>query len=161
MDIDQLFNGLAKAQINGRGTFMSEGLYIVDIQNIFVKEGFKGKSFIAEFTIVESNNDDHKPGVTRSWVLNFSKQQTFPDISKFMMALLGDDPSVKANQENPEIRKAGELYARATCGSPTAKSELGAKYEEGMFKGARLRLECTEIKTKANTPFTVHAWSPL
>ncbi len=161
MDIDKLFDGMAKAPINGRGTFLTPGLYTVKLKNIFVKEGFKGKSFITEFEIVTSNNDEHKPGSTRSWVLNFGKAQTFPDITKFMMACLGEDPAVKANQDDAGLKALAELFARAVCGSDTAPKELGEDYRPGMFEGRELKLECTPYVTKAGTDFTVHAWSPL
>jgi hypothetical protein len=168
MDIDKLFDGMAKAEIFGRGNYMSEGLYIVETKNLFVKDGFKGKSFVAEFTIVESNNEKHAVGTSGSWVLKFTWPATFGHITKFVTALLGYDPNQKANQDDPKIRKQVELVTRAACGSDAAKKELGPDgYEEGMLNGIRLRLECSMQKTapKPGKPeggdFTSYAWSPI
>lgn len=165
-DIDKLFGGMAKAEIFGRGNFMGEGLYVVDIKNIFAKDGFKGQSFIAEFTIVESSSDKHAVGSSGSWVLKFKWPATFGHITRFMMALLGYEDT-KANQDNPQIRELCERVARAVCGSEAARKELGENYVEGMLNGIRVKLECTMQKTApkpgqpAGGDFTSYAWSPL
>lgn len=164
--IDKLFEGMAKAEIFGRGNFMEAGLYTVETTNIFVKDGFRGKSFIAEFKILTSNNPNHAPGTSGSWVLKFEWPATYGHITKFVMALLGYDLTAK-NQADPKIRKQCELVARAVCGSETAQKELGKEYEDGMLIGLQLGLECTVQKTapKIGKPqggdFTSFAWSPI
>ena len=168
--IDQLFAGMAKAEINGSGTYMDDGLYVVETKNIFVKKGTNpqkpGDSFIAEFTVIESNNPKHAVGSSGSYVLKFSNIFAMGNIVEFVMALLGYE-NTKENQKNEEIRKEVDLVTRATCGSDAAKKELGDLYEEGMLRGIRVRLECTKKPTapKPGKPdggvFTVHKWSPL
>ena len=165
-DIDKLFGGMAKAEIFGRGNYMSEGLYVVQTKNIFVKDGYKGQSFIAEFEILESNNEKHAVGSSGSWVLKFKWPATFGHITRFVMALLGY-ADTKANQDDPEIRKQCELVARAVCGSEVARKELGAEYEEGMLTGIKLKLECVMQKTAPGPgkplggDFTAYTWSIL
>jgi hypothetical protein len=172
MDIDQLFSGMAKADASGRGTFMKPGLFVVETKSIFVKDGFKGKSFIVEFTIVESNTAEHKPGTAGSWILKFKWPATFGHITRFVYALLANaDPELwrptKENLDDPQKREIAELYARAMCGSDTAKKELGEEYADGMFIGQKLKLETTMQKTnpKPGQPeggdFTAYSWAPF
>lgn len=165
MDIDKLFEGMAKADVNGRGNYMKEGIYTVEMKNIFVKKGTNpkkpGDSFIVEFTILESNNAAHVVGTSGSWVLKFSWPATFGHITKFVMALLGEDPGIKANIDNPELRETVARYTRAVCGSDLAKKELGADWEDGIFNGAQLKVECSAQTTSSGGPFTAFAWSPI
>jgi hypothetical protein len=166
MDIDQLYAGMAKAEIFGRGNYMGDGLYVVETKNIFVKEGFKGRSFICEFTVIESNNAEHAPGTSGSWVLKFENKFTFGNITRLVMALLGY-ANTKENQQNEAIRLEVERVARAVSGSDKAKAELGADYTEGMLVGLRVKLECSKVKTAPNAKnpvggeYTAHDWSPL
>ncbi len=169
MNIDLLFGNIATTEINGSGTYMSEGIYVVETKNIFVKEGKNpakpGDSFICEFSIIESSNPAHSVGSTGSYVLKFSNPYTLGNIAELVMALLGYE-NTRENQKDPTIRKEVDLVVRAACGSDTARKALGDGYEEGMLHGIRLRLECTKKPTlpkngKPAGEFTVHRWAPL
>ncbi len=169
MNIDTLFGNMAKAEINGSGTYMDTGIYVVETKNIFVKEGRNpakpGDAFICEFTVLETNNPKHEVGSTGSFVLKFSNPYAMGNIVELVMALLGYD-NTRANQTDPDIRKEIDLVTRAACGSDSAKSELGENYEEGMLHGIKVLLECTKKPTlpKAGKPageFTVHKWTPI
>ncbi len=174
MNIDALFGNMAKADINGSGTYMGEGLYVVEIKTIFVKEGRNpakpGDSFICEFTVLESSNANHAPGSSGSYVLKFSNPYTLGNIAELVIALLGYENS-KENQKNSDIREQADVVVRATCGSDKGKAELaelraalGEDY--GTLTGKKLRLECVKKPTlpkngKPAGEFTVHKWSPL
>jgi hypothetical protein len=162
-DIDKLFEGMGKAPMFGRGNYMAEGLYVVELTNVFVKPRFKGGNvFIAEFKILESNNDKHKVGTSGSWCPKLELPNTFGDIKSLVFASTGTDPkSVKA--EDVEAHNDATLLARAACGSDSAKKELeakGIKGEAASIVGARVRLECIQTKTKENKDFTRYTWSP-
>ncbi len=161
-DIDQILSGMAKAEIFGSGNYMSPGLYTVETKRVFVKDGFKGKTFVAEFTVLESNNPKHTPGSSGSWVLKFEWKATFGHITKYVAAILGLDPNDKKVQADPAIRQQIELIVRAACGSDIAKKELGEEYEEGMLEGVQLRLECSTQQTVGKKQdFTVYNWTPI
>ncbi len=165
LDIDKLFDGMARAEIFGKGNYLEDGIYTVEMRNIFAKEGHKGKSFICEFTILESSNAANPPGSSGSWVLNFSNKYAFGTIAELVLALLGYE-NTRENQTDPTIRKQVELVARAVCGSETAQKELGADYEDGMLLGIRVKLETTKratqpTATKPAGTFTAHKWSPI
>ncbi len=169
-DIDKLFGNIATTEINGSGTYMGDGLYLVETKNIFVKNGSNpakpGDSFIAEFTVLESDNPEHKPGSTGSYVLKFSNPYAMGNIVEFVMSLLGYE-NTKANQKDPAIRKEVDLVTRAACGSEAARKELGDSYVDGILHGITVRLECRKKPTKPSLGkpeggvFTVHKWSPL
>lgn len=161
MDIDQLFKGMKDAPMFGRGVYMAEGVYEVEITNIFVKPRFKGGNvFVTEFKILESNNEKHKPGTTGSWVPKIELPNTFGDVKSLMFAATGTDPkTVKA--EDAALHAQASMLARAACGSESAKAELKqAGLDDPSIVGCRVRLECTQTKTKAGGDFTRYAWAP-
>ncbi len=170
--IDALFTGMANADIHGKGSWMSGGVYEAEIKDISVKEGtnpknpntYKKALLIVEFTITKTNQPDKHPvGAIRTTILNSGSMYFFADVSKLMMALLDYDPRDKANQNSPEVRGAAELYASAQCGSEKARATLGDLYTEGMFQGKRLALECVDTAPTAEKPkgFTNLFWSPV
>lgn len=168
--IDALFEKCATVDVNGSGNYMGVGLYRVKTKQIFVKNGTNpskpGDSFITEFTILKSNNPKHEVGSTGSYVLKFSNPYAMGNIVELVMALLGYD-NTKENQQNPDIRREIDLVTRATCGSDTAKAELGPDFEDGMLLDIEVDLECTLKPTKPSVGkpdggvFTVHRWSPV
>lgn len=166
INVDALFGNMAKAEIFGSGTYFEDGQHEVSLKNLFVKEGHKGQSFIAEFTVIQSSNPEVQVGATRSYVLKFENMYTMANVTKLVMALLGYE-NTQANQKNPAIRKEIELVTRAVLGSETAKAELGEAYQEGLLTGTRIRVECTKVDTKpsAKNPQggvrTDHSWSPI
>ncbi len=162
-DIDAIFANIEKAEIFGSGTYMSEGRYRVETKNIFVQVGHKGKSFIAEFTVLQSSRpEDHEVGSSGSWVVKFDWSSALGNITKFVAALLGYDPNDKKVQNDPAIRKEVGQVVRAVCGSELAQKELGEDYEVGMLNGIQLDLECITTTTKVKKEdFTVYNWSPV
>ncbi len=158
MDIDALFKGMQDAPMFGRGNYMAEGIFLIEITNVFVKERWKGGNvFVCEFRILESNSDKHKFGTTGSWVPKIEQPNTFGDIKSLMFALSGVEPkSVK--KEDVALHTNAAAMARAACGSDAAKKELGV--EDGFLNGTRVRLETTAVKTKEGKDFTRYTWSP-
>ena len=61
-DLDDLFAGMDTAKGSDRGEFFSAGVYTVKAKSFEYRDGYKGKSFIAKFEVVTSNNEDTKPG---------------------------------------------------------------------------------------------------
>lgn len=170
MNVDQLFNGMANANINGSGTYMDEGLYVVETKSIFVKKGNNpakpGDSFIAEFTVLKSNNEKHPIGSSGSYVLKFTNPYAMGNIVEFVMALLGYQ-NTKENQADATKRQEIDLVTRAACDSDSAKKtidELRAGLGNptyGVLTGVKVNLECRKKPTKAGGEFTVHKWAPI
>lgn len=160
IDVDNLFAGMAKAEIFGKGSFMGEGVFEIETKDVFVKEGFKGKSFICEFTILESNNPAHAVGSSGSYVLKFENKYTFGNASELVMALLGFE-NTRDNQANADVRALVQEVTAAACGSEKSQKALGEGYSDGMLKGVRLRLETKKTGTQKGGEYTVHKWSPI
>lgn len=161
MDIDQLFSGMKDAPMFGRGNYMGEGLYLVELTKVFVKPRFKGGTvFIAEFTILESTNEKHKAGTTGSWCPKIELPNTFGDIKSLVFAALGIAPK-DVTKDQLDLHAQATLLARAACGSESAIAELkAAGVENHSIVGNRVRLECTQTKTREQKDFTRYTWSP-
>lgn len=160
-DIDVLFKGMKDAPMFGRGNYMGEGLYLVELTKLFVKSRFKGGNvFIAEFTIVESNNAKHAVGSTGSWCPKIELPNTFGDIKSLMFAALGINPK-DVPAEAADLHAQASLLARAACGSESAIAELkAAGVDDPSVVGRRVRLECVQTKTRENKDFTRYTFSP-
>lgn len=169
MDIDELFSGMEKAEIFGRGNYMGEGAYDITLKSFGVKKRFKGGTvFIAEFTIDTSTNPKHAAGTTGSWVPKLELPNTFGDIKSLMFACLGLEP-LRVPAGDP-LHAQATLLARAACGSEPARKELAAlKDDDGqplgltaeMLIGSRVHLECVQTKTREGKDFTRYTFSPV
>jgi hypothetical protein len=158
LGIEDLFAGMAGADMNGKGQYMGEGLFVVTIKTFKYKEGFKGKSIIVEFSIVESNNPAHGPGTTGSWVLKMDKPQWKGDVKALVLAATGKDPkSVGAPAADSETHAAAEQIAMSAISEEYA---VKAGIPHDVLIGLPVRLETVKVKTQRGTDFTVHNWSP-
>ena len=159
MDIDEMFKGMAAAQMNGKGNYMGEGRYLVRTKVLKVKEGFRGKSFILEFEILETTNAAHPVGSTGSWVVKLDKPQAYGDIKGLIFALaMGVDPkTVRSPDQDPALHQQCATFTKAAL-SPEAAKALGE--EPDFLIGLPLRLETVKVKTSKGGDFTVHNWAP-
>lgn len=168
MDLDTLFAGMQQSALNDRGEFFAEGLYTVEAKSFEFRDGFKGKSFIAKFAVVESNNPDTPVGVTRSWIVKLdkaaTKAQAMGDIKSLMFALSGVDPrQVKSPELDPGAHEQATKLFKASIDETYAKT-IGV--DPRLLVGRRVRLEATTVKTKATADrpnggeFTRHSWTP-
>jgi len=165
-DIDDTFADMYRAPPPGRGgNYINEdGVFKVELTKVFGKSGFKGKSFIAEFKILESNVDSIKVDSTKSWTVKFDNAMNLSDMKAFMLAVAG----LPATTTDPEANKQATYLAYAAAGplvagdgANKARKLLGEGFSEDMFAGIQLRLE---TRTRPNTTkpgnFTIHAWAP-
>lgn len=159
-NIDALFDGMPDADLNNKGNYMGPGRFLVETKAIKYKDSkHRGKSYIIEFTVVESTNPAHEPGSSGSWVIKLDKPQAWGDIKAFMMALAMDiDPkTAKTPKQDPELHAKATELAKAAISAEHAQ-KLGA--EEDFLLGLPVRLETTMTKTQKGGDFTIHAWSP-
>lgn len=175
VNVDALFAGMATAKINGSGTYMDDGLYVVELKQVIAKASDNplkpGNNFICEFEILESSNPKHPVGSTGSWVLSLANPYAMGNISELVIAALGHE-NTKDNHANADIRGQVAIVTRAALGSDTAKAELAAFREAlgpsyGQLVGTKLKLETAKKATKPSAAkpeggvFTVHKWAPL
>jgi len=167
MDIDSLFAGMKEAPMFGRGNYMAEGVYEVDIAKLSLKPSFKGPIvLICEFIVKESSSPRHVVGSTGSWVSKIQGKaaaSTFADAKCLALAAMSQ---VNAD---PEAQALAALLVTATCGSEGAKAELkalGVDKAEDLLIGKRVHLECLQVKTAPSVAlpqggdFTRYTWSP-
>ncbi len=166
-DLDSIFSNMEKASMSDKGSFFGPGLYLCELQSLEYREGFKGRSFIAKFGIVESNNEEHPAGATRSWIVKLDRADTkdmaMGDIKSLIFALLGKAPrDVGSADKNPKAHAQAVALFKAQL-----KDEAKAAFKEAYgidapnLRGKRVKLEATATKSqKTGNDFTRHAWSP-
>lgn len=165
--IDQLFKGMADAPMFGRGNYLGEGMFEIELKKLFVKtQTFKGVAlFICEFTILESSNPKHAPGSTGSWATKLALPNAFGDIKSLIFAAIGREPK-DVPAEDRDAHEFATLLASAVCGSASAAAKLkDMPYDlpegaESLLIGQRVHLETQMVKTKTGGDFTRHNFSP-
>jgi hypothetical protein len=168
-NVDFLFRDMANAKMGRPKTFMDYGRYQVELKDLIIKPSDKDGQpvFICRFTIIESDNDKHKPGSEGSWTLSGkSLQYGQGEIKALILSILRIDP--RSLSDNAPEHHAASLLFRWVLGSPSAKQEVEALPEasrpaENFYQGVRVVLE-TKPKTSAKEPdkvFTRHFWSPV
>jgi hypothetical protein len=171
MSIEDLFAGMATATMSGGGNYMTPGQYVVEVVNIRLKSGYKGRSFIFEFRIVESNNPNHPVGSSGSYVILLDNPDpkkrgyAFGDMKAVFFALDGKDPKkVKDPAVDPQAHEEAVELSKLALQEDYCK-EKGL--EPGFLSGTRVKLECRTKKTNPSPQkpqggeFTVHDWSPV
>lgn len=170
MSIADMFNGMDTAPVFGKGQWFGEGKFLLKTKMIKGHKGHNGNSFIAEFEVLESQQQPdaegklHDPvGSTRSWVvmMNPTNKNAFSDIKAFAFALTGKDPkTVGQPEENPQLHAQATQVVKCACDAEYAKTQ-GITPE--MFVGRVIGLQ-THMKPKKSNPsemFTVHNFFPV
>ncbi len=169
--IDDTFNSMIDAPAPGRGNYISgNGEYLVEVIKFIGKDGFKGKSAIVEFKILESTNPQAPVGCTRSWTLKWDKKQNHADLKAFALAafnlnkLVGtEDVPTKRDADSKATWLVYAAVGTAVAGPASAKAcaLLGADPGDDFFAGVQVRLTTEMTKTQAGGDFTRHTWSPV
>jgi hypothetical protein len=161
MSKKSIFKKIADAKAAGAGRPFDPGKYKLTLQKLFIHEGFKGSTFIAELLIRESSSTGEvnragkvevplQAGVTGSFAVNLdnpnAKGSQFANVKRFILALLGEDEDVVTNEDFMESLEN-------LCGEEGEKAQP--------LRGAAIELE-TFKKPKQSNPnedFTHHRWT--
>lgn len=164
VEVDDVFKSMVEAPEPGRGTYINEdGSFLVEIVKAFGKAGFKGKSFIVEFKVLESNNESVPVGCTRSWTVKWDKVINHADMKAFSLAATNLRKLVE-NKREADAQATYLVYAAAgplVAGEASTKAKKLLKAEDGFFDGLKVRLDTEKTTTTAGTPFTRYKWSPV
>lgn len=161
VNIEQMFAGMAGAQMTNKGRKLGDGKYRVAAKALKLKQGGHfGDSFIFEFEVKQSNNAEHEAGSSRSYTVNLRSQQAFGDIKAVIFALIMQkDPSSLTDTK----RFAAE-HAEATDWFKAAIDPAIAKgkgLEDNFVAGLEVDVEVLWIKTKEGRDFATHRWTPV
>ena len=150
------------APLNSKGKYMGEGDFIVAPKVIKYKQGYKGKSFIHEFTILKSSNPDFPVGSSGCQVIKLDKDQAWGDIKAFMLAIAcGVNPkTIKDPPQDSELHAAATAFAKAAI-DPAYAAKLTPPQDPDFLIGVPVKLECVKVKTSKGGDFTVHNWTPV
>ena len=145
---------VGKAKIFDKGSYLEPGKYKLKLLKCFTLETRnKGDAFIAEFEVLESDNDDIQVGSTKNWYQGVrDKDIAFSSIKEFMKYLMQVDESDEENWEEFE-EKLPEIMEDI---SQEKFKQLDA--EDHPLHGRLINVECYMKKTREENDFTVHKW---
>lgn len=161
------------ATSSSTGEYFHPGTMTLKVRSIKYKEGFKGKSVIGEFEVLETNNsvqleDDTRTGdpvgCNRSYIVKLDKPQAQGDIKNLFLAILGYDPNTFGDPAKyPKQHAEASDYAKSAIDSEYA-AKLAKKnkcsIEEVSVVGLKVCLEAFVKKTQKGGDFTIHNWYP-
>lgn len=161
--VDDAFKTMVDAVAPGRGTYINEsGTFLVEVTKAFGKSGFRGKSFIVEFKVLESSNPTDVPvGCTRSWTVKWDKIQNHADLKAFALAATQLE-AVAASKRQADVTATYMVYAAAgplVAGDAAVKAKQLLGAGENGFEGYKVRLDTEKVKTQQGADFTRHRWS--
>ncbi len=158
MELDQLFDGMAKSDLKGKGNYLPPGFTgRVKMKPLrWNPTGFNGKSAVFEYTLLTSNLDAHPPGCTRSWVIKIEAKNQFAgsDAKQIMMALSGVDVNkVRAYEVDPAPHNEAMSDFKDALKDPAS------------IEGLEALLETVAYNTKGTTEkpsklIALHKWAP-
>ena len=127
------FDGLNDAKTFDQGNYLGPGNYLLKVTKCLLKDSFaSGTCFVTEFEVLESDNPEHKPGSSGSWVQKMTpKDISLPAIKSFIYAVAGAD--------TPDERAA------IPC-----QEVADAAVEKGALNGSLVRAEVIKKTTVKN-----------
>jgi hypothetical protein len=143
-----IFDGIEHVSAEGTSSlrkYFEPGNYMVTIDRVFLHERSmgRGKLFIVETTVNESDNPNIKAGEQRNWVQSFALPSALPRIKTFIGTAMGLCPQKQLKEINAQI---GTVICEEAVGS---QNPLGGK---------KLKLSCTSKITRAGKDFVQHTW---
>ncbi len=162
-EVDDVFTTMINAEAPGRGTYINEsGTFRVMVTKAFGKSGFRGKSFIVEFKVLESSIPDLVPvGCTRSWTVKWDKVQNHADLKAFALAATGLS-EIAASKKEADTTATYMVYAAAgpiVAGDAAVKASKLLGPNASGFEALTVYLDTEKTKTLAGGDFTRHRWS--
>jgi hypothetical protein len=143
-------NRISTVQPSSGGLYLLPGTYLLEIQRCKEdKHRAHGKAyFVAEFTIIESDNPERKPGTPVSFMVIPDK---FPDLALGNIKGFLQTAAASKLLEQGVDKKAGEIVVNDAF----ANEMTG---ETNPLAGTKVRCFAFNKPTKAGTPFTHHRW---
>ena len=165
--IEAYFAGMANASMTSSGVYFSPGKFRLRSKGFKVHAGHNGPAFVAEFTVLATNNEADPVGSTRSYVVKLGPQNKYclGEIKAVMFAVaMGLDPKkVGTPESNPKEHGECAEYTKVACDAEYAK-KMGLAPDA--FEGIDCVLETHQKPTRPSPKnpqggvFTVHTWSP-
>lgn len=136
-----LFDGIEKAEINGGGTYLREGVYpCVEIEEFKAGRTRKKEDFtVVKMKILESSGPEANPVGSTADVMTMMRWD----------GALGHIKGFLAATMNIAVQEVDAAGTEAAIG------------EEQPLKGMRVACEATNVKTQAGGTFTKVRWYPF
>lgn len=147
-----LWDGLDKAEVFERGTFMKPGNFVLRIKNCIDKTTRKsGRAFIVEFEVLQSSAPEHPVGTTTTWF------QKMADLN----VALGAVKEFMAAVYQKDLRNLTEKADFEKNIAPSLPSIADAATSRNALQGHVVGCEVTMIKTQKGLDFSKHSWTPV
>ena len=133
------------AATGGRHKYIQEGNHRLRLKRFVFRDGYTGKSIIAEMEVVETTNEeDHYPGQTVSDVFKMNKDISIGNYKALVFTVFqlpGVDLMEDFNEASPDEK--------------LTMLKMPYEAQEGtMFAGAEFDCEAVATTTRAGDPFT-------
>ena len=124
--------------------YLLDGLYVLQIDKIvFLLTREKVPLYIAEFTILESNNEARPVGMQVSWASKMNIDMGPINVKRFVGAAVG-----YSTTEDIDANITADI------------SKFSASRAQP-FTGVQVYCQVRQVKTKKQTDFTEHLYSPI
>lgn len=143
MENSDLFSGLEKEKVFTRNPFFLPGRYVVQIDKVkLIDTRTKGKAWVIEALILESDNADRRAGVHATQMIMANTDSFKRNVKAFVYAL-NKVPKELSDPDDVDEAMVWEIVG-----------------EDNPACGQILRLEAVITKTKKGGDFTLHNWYP-
>lgn len=147
-----LFANIKNQRGTQGGVYFTPGLYVAKINRVKLGETRKKEDFfVVECEIVESDSDERKPGSTVSWMVMFKHDAALGNIADFIRAGLW--AYAVQNEQEPAAEDFNDIEIDEESADEVTS-------EDNPFAGLLMKVEATNIKTRAGKDFTVVKWTP-
>lgn len=127
------FSGIESASSSEGGVYLLPGAYRLKVDAIKTGTSRKKRDFfVAEFSILESNNPERPAGTKASWMVMLDLDTALGNIKDFLETLSGGD----VDEEGVELA--------VSAANP--------------FAGLEIKASAANVKTKKGTDFTKVQW---
>jgi hypothetical protein len=154
------FAGLSGVRTNMGGLYFLKGDYEIALDEVKLIKSRKGAdTFIVSGTVLKSTNPDRAPGCKPSQVITIKDdilETCMANIKAFAAAAL----DIADPDSYQEEMKPGETQAAANDRFWEQSLDFLVSDEQPL-RGTKIRLNVTEITTRAGKPFSKHVWTSM
>lgn len=144
-----MFSKMKDASESAGGLYLQPGNYLVEIKAVKEQSSSVGSQvfYIVEMQILESDNDDLRPGMEPAWLVDMTMKYenlALGNVKNFLRAAYGT-MALAEGEEPPTADDIGEDEAELSM--------------TGILEGVKVYAKAFNIVTKAGNDFTKVTWA--
>lgn len=158
MTPEELRAAMRSAQVPGAGQYIGDGRHHLELALGFIKRSaFEGKvkeTWIFEFKVLESSNQTHEVGSTRTYAENPNNDGYLGRVKHCLISLAGLDPTSKLTSADEDT--IGNIIVALRYDEERVR--MG--WPENFLKGRRVYCEGMAGKSRKGSDITNKKWAP-